>query len=264
MCARYTMGEVSAQELVAQLGLDAEPPPLEPHYNIAPTQRAPIVVQSRDGRRHLGLARFGLVPRWAEDLKIGAQLLNARAETVASKPAFREAFARRRCLVVADGFYEWRLEGGVKVPTWFHLPDRRLIAFAGLWDTWVEPSRRESLRAVRAHRADEGLASDVAAGDRVTSFAILTRDAEGPVQAVHDRMPVVLRPQDYASWLDRGVVDAALARRVLEHDRGAELEGHVVSRRVNSVRNDDPTLIEPVALAASPAESDRPSRKPFA
>lgn len=223
MCARYTLGKVSAAEMIEELELDAVPPALEPHFNIAPTEESAIVVQSREGERHLGLARFGLVPHWAKDLKVGAKLLNARIETVAEKPAFRDAFARRRCLVVADGFYEWRRQGSLRVPSWFHLPHGGLFAFAGLWATWRD-----------------------AEGKRTTSFSILTRDAGGEVRAVHDRMPVVLRPEAYAGWLDRTLTDPGAVRGLLEEDRGAELVGHVVSRRVNRVGEDDPTLIEPV------------------
>jgi putative SOS response-associated peptidase YedK len=222
MCARYTMGEVSTAQLIEALDLDAIPPALEPRYNIAPTEAAPIVIQSREGNRHLGLARFGLVPHWANDVKIGVRMLNARAESVADKPAFRDAFARHRCLVVADGFYEWKTEGKLKVPTWFHLPDRHVFAFAGLWAVWRN-----------------------AEGERVTSFSILTREAEGSVRAIHDRMPVILRPEAYAGWLDRALTDPDAVRRVLTQERGAELVGHVVSRRVNKVGTDDPSLVEP-------------------
>lgn len=224
MCARYTMGKVSTAELVEELDLDVVPPALEPHFNIAPTMDAPIVIASREGERHLGLARFGLAPHWAKDLKLGVKLLNARVESVAEKPAFRDAFARHRCLVVADGFYEWRREGKLKVPSWFHLPDAHVFAFAGLWAVWRNPE-----------------------GERVTSFTILTREADGAVAAIHDRMPIVLRPEAYEGWLDRALKDPSEVRRLLERDRGAELVGHVVSRRVNYVDNDDPSLIEPVS-----------------
>lgn len=225
MCARYTMGKVATAELIAELDLDVVPPALEPRYNIAPTEEAPIVIQSREGERHLGLARFGLVPHWAKDVKQGVKMLNARLETVAEKPAFRDAFARHRCLVVADGFYEWKTDGKLKTPSWFHLPDRHVFAFAGLWAVWRN-----------------------AEGERITSFSILTREAEGVVRELHDRMPVILRPEAYAGWLDRALTDPSEVRRLLLEDRGAELVGHVVSRRVNKVDADDPTLIEPALI----------------
>ncbi len=223
MCARYTTTKITAESLREELGiLDVPEGVLEPRYNIAPTEDAPIVLESREGERRVGLARFGLVPHWAKDLKIGTRFLNARMESVEKTPAFRDAFARHRCLVLADGFYEWHAEGKVKVPHWFHASDRGLIAFAGLWAVWRSPE-----------------------GERVTSFTILTRPAEGPALAVHDRMPVVLAPEVYDAWLDRGVTDAGQLADVLAHHRAGELEEWIVSRRVNSVKEDDPSLIEP-------------------
>lgn len=127
------MTQVSIDALVEELGVSSVAPGLEPQFNIAPTEDAPIVIASKEGERRLGLARFGFVPHWAKSLKEGTRFLNARAETVAEKPAYRDALARHRCLVVADGFYEWRTEGKLKVPFWFHLPDGHLFAFAGLW-----------------------------------------------------------------------------------------------------------------------------------
>ncbi len=224
MCARYTTTRVSADELRAEFELDAAPPPLTPHFNLAPTMDAPVVIAGKSGGRHLGLARFGLVPHWAKDLSVGARMLNARAESVADKPAFRDALARHRCLVVADGFYEWKHEGKLKVPHYFHLPDGRPFGFAGLWAVWRD-----------------------AEGKRVTSFTILTRDAEGVVAPYHDRMPVILTPDVYSAWLDREVTEKDLALELLDHHRTFELSEHRVSQRVNSVKNDDPSLIEAVA-----------------
>ncbi|HEY8429223.1 MAG TPA: SOS response-associated peptidase [Sandaracinaceae bacterium] len=223
MCARYTMTRVSAEELSEEFGLVAvQEERLAPRYNIAPTEDAPIVVESKEGERRLRLARFGLVPHWAKGAKIGTRFLNARVETVAETPAFRDAFARHRCLVVADGFYEWHTEGKVKIPHWFHLPDRRLFAFAGLWAVWRDPE-----------------------GKWVTSFAILTRPAEGPALAVHDRMPVVLAPEVYGAWLARDTKDARELMDVLAYHRAGELEEYVVSRAVNKAGQEDPSFIEP-------------------
>lgn len=226
MCARYTMTKISADELREELGVLDIPPGLEPHYNIAPTEDAPIVVESKEGERRLGLARFGFVPHWAKDIKIGTRFINARYESAADTPAFRDAFARHRCLVVADGFYEWHAEGKVKIPHWLHLPDRGLLGIAGLWAVWRNPE-----------------------GERVTSFTILTRPAEGPARAIHDRMPVVLAPDVYGAWLDRSISDKDEVLALLEHHRAGELEEYVVSRRVNSVKEDDPSLIEPAREA---------------
>jgi putative SOS response-associated peptidase YedK len=223
MCARYTSSTTSAEELGAEFDVSVAPPPLEPQYNIAPTEDAPVVLTDREGERRIVLARFGLVPHWAEDLKIGPRLLNARVESVADKPAYRDAFARHRCLVVADGFYEWRKVGRVKVPHYFHLPDHRPFGIAGVWAVWKDPK-----------------------GDRVTSFSILTRDAEGAAKAIHDRMPVILARDAYGAWLDRELEDPAEILPLLEHHRGLELVGEEVSTRVNDVKNDGPDLVRPV------------------
>lgn len=226
MCARYTMAtppDVLTEEFEATLVVDR----LAPSFNLAPTMDAPIVVQSRDGERRLGLARFGLVPHWAKDVKIGAQLLNARVETAAEKPAFRDAFLRRRCLVVADGFYEWRREGKRRIPHYFRLPDGEAFGMAGLWAVWHDPS-----------------------GNRLSSFAVVTRRAEGAVATIHDRMPFILPKEAYGTWLDRHPRDAREVRKALAHDRGCELVGMQVSERVNQVRNDDPSLIEPLVGAS--------------
>ncbi len=223
MCARYTTTKVSADELRAEFEVD-EVPPLTPVFNLAPTMDAPIVIASKEGERRLGLARFGLVPHWAKDLSVGVRMLNARMETVAEKPAFRDALARHRCLVVADGFYEWQREGKLKVPHYFHLPDGSPFAFAGRWAVWRN-----------------------AEGERVTSFTIVTRAAEGVVVPFHDRMPVILTPDVYGAWLDREATRPDLAVELLDHHRTYELVQHEVSRRVNDVKNEDPSLIEPVA-----------------
>jgi putative SOS response-associated peptidase YedK len=223
MCARYTMTSTNAEELGAEFDVSVMPPSLEPSFNIAPTEAAPIVITDKEGERLVVLARFGFVPHWADSVKIGTRFLNARSESIADKPAFRDAFARHRCLVAADGFYEWRREGKLKIPFHFHLRERNLLAFAGLWSVWRDPN-----------------------GARVTSFTILTRDAEGAAAAIHDRMPVVLAKKDYAAWLDRSITEAEATLPILDRHRGAELVGTEVSRRVNDVKNDDESLLDPV------------------
>lgn len=224
MCARYTMTQVSIEAIAEELGVTSVEAELSPQFNIAPTEEAPIVIASKEGERRLGLARFGFVPHLAKSLREGTRFLNARAETVAKKPAYRDAFSRHRCLVVADGFYEWRTEGKIKTPFWFHLPGGQLFAFAGLWSAWRDPEARSW----------------------ITSFTILTREAEGPVRAVHDRMPVILEPEVYGAWLSRELRDPEKVMPLLEHVRAEELCAREVSREVNNVRNKGPALLEPV------------------
>jgi putative SOS response-associated peptidase YedK len=223
MCARYTMTKVSALDLAEELGVTEVATELSAQFNIAPTEEAPIVVETKEGARRLGLARFGLVPHWAKSLKEGPRYLNARMESVAEKRAYRDALIRHRCLVVADGFYEWRTEGKLKVPFWFHLPEGNLFAFAGLWASWRDPE-----------------------GHWVPSFTILTREAEGPVRAIHDRMPLILAPEAYGPWLDRELQDLEQILPLLEQARAGELQAREVSRRVNDVKNDGPELLDPV------------------
>lgn len=235
MCARYTMSTTLAA-LAAELGVALPPDPdadtraaLSPHFNIAPTQKAPIVVETKTGERRIGASRFGLVPHWAKDLKIGTRLLNARVETIAEKPAFRDALSRHRCLVVADGFFEWRREGKARIPFYFRLPGGRPFGMAGIWAVWHDPSRKPG-------EPDE----------RVSSFSIVTCDAVGATAAIHERMPVVLPPEEYGPWLDRARTDPSEVLPILEAHVGAQLEGYEVSRAVNKVQNDDPSLIVPL------------------
>ena len=218
MCGRYTLA-ASAEELVEAFDVPSLMFELEPRYNIAPSQMAPVVAVDRQGRR-AGLLTWGLVPGWVAEP--GAGIVNARSESVADKPSFREAFERRRCLVPADGFYEWRKEGGARIPHWIHPRDGGLIAFAGIWERW----------------------SRAGAESRHT-FAILTTDASADVAALHDRMPVVVAPDDRALWLDRSAAPVQL-RHLLRPAPEGSLVSHPVSTRVNRPAEDDPGLIEPV------------------
>ena len=176
-----------------------------------------------DEGTRIGPLRWGLVPYWADDPSIGNRLINARSETAHEKPAFRDAFRRRRCLVLTDGFYEWREEGGRKQPYWVHLPERRPFTFAGLWERWLPDD-----------------------GDPIHSFTILTTDAVASLKPIHPRMPLIIQAEERNAWLDReaGVDDL----RALLGPRGDdELEFWPVSTEVNSPANDAPGLVEPVA-----------------
>ena len=190
---------------------------LIPRFNIAPTQQIPIIVD--DGGRKLTMARWGLIPGWSKE---ESSLINARCETVASKPAFRSAFKYRRCLVPADGFYEWAKTGIGKVPHYFTLKDDGLFAFAGLWETWRNPS-----------------------GVDVRSVSLITSPANATVAPVHDRMPVILLPDREAAWLEKDT-SPELLKSFLTPYPADQMKERAVSSRVNSARFDDPELIEPV------------------
>ena len=220
MCGRFSLNAAEA-ELRRLFGYDGPPLNLMPRYNIAPTQTVPVVAVGREGNRVLVMMRWGLIPSWAKDLTGGAKLINARAEGIAEKPAFRDAFAKRRCFVPADGFYEWReLPGGRKQPYRIRRPDGAPFAFAGLWEQW---------------RGPEG---------RVLSFTIVTTEANDRLRPIHGRMPVVLAPEDFATWLDAATpAQAALA--LLRPCPDGWLVAEPVGPRVNNVKNDDSTCWEP-------------------
>ena len=221
MCGRYSL--TTPVEGIRRLFDFAALPNLPARYNIAPTQPAPVVRRGGDGRRELALLRWGLVPSWAKDASIGSRLINARAETVADKPAFRAAFKSRRCLVVADGFYEWRKLGDGKQPYRITLADGGPFAFAGLWERWAP-----------------------AAGEAIESFAIVTTDANPRLRPIHDRMPVILDPAGHETWLDGGPAALTLLRPF----PGDALAVHAVDRRVNNPRHDDPACIAPLPAGA--------------
>ncbi len=223
MCARYTM-VTPVDELIEEFEATLRVEDLPPQFNIAPTDEAPIVVETEGSERRLGLARFGLIPSWATSARQGVEMLNARVETVATRPAYRAAFRRRRCLVVADGFYEWKRDGRRKQPYRFHLGGRP-FGLAGLWSTWRDADQQ-----------------------KLSSFTILTRSAVGVTATIHDRMPIIVPRASYGPWLSR-LADTSIGdlHALLEGHLGEALERTRVSTRVNSVKNDDPALIEPVA-----------------
>jgi putative SOS response-associated peptidase YedK len=226
VCGRYATSR-TAQQLEDDFLASIPPGYVHPQlsFNMAPTMTAPIVVRRADGGRELRAARWGLVPSWAKDPAIGTRLINARSETVASKPAFRSAFAHRRAIVPADGYYEWYVPTvGPKTPYFISRPSK--LALAGLWETWSGP-------------ADDSL---------LTTFTILTTAATGEGPQIHDRAPLLVEPDVADSWL-RGDSDA-LGR--LEAATAGRLDAWPVSRAVNSVRNDGPELTEPIGLEPDP------------
>ena len=203
---------------------------LRPRYNVAPSQDV-AVVRADDGGRTLGMLRWGLIPAWAKDHAIGYKLINARSETAAEKPSFRSAFRTRRCLIPADGFYEWRREGKSRQPWLFGLRDGAPFAFAGLWERWTVPQGA----------ALAGSLSERSPGDAVETCTILTTVANGTVAPVHGRMPVILPPDAYGPWL--AGEDVALAPYPAD-----AMTAHPVSTLVNRPANDDPRCVEPIAL----------------
>lgn len=220
MCGRYMM--TSPVDAMQQLFRFEERPNLPPRYNVAPTQEVPIVRRRKEGTgRELALVRWGLIPWWAKDPAVGNRLINARAESVASKPAFREAFRKRRCLVPANGFYEWEKRGREKRPWLIRLKGGGLLAFAGLWEVWRDPR-----------------------GEKIHSCTIVTSEPNAVAGRFHDRMPVILDPGDYERWLDP---DDPAALQLLQPCPDDWLEAYPVSPRVNSPQNDDPELVEPLA-----------------
>lgn len=219
MCGRYSLGRSHLTQLSATLG--QEFPPLAARFNIAPGQDVPCIRQDGSGyvleQRH-----WGLIPPWARDTRFGQHTINARAETVADKPAFRSAFRRHRCLIPADGFYEWQATPQGKQPWYFRLASGQDFAFAGLWEHW--------------ERSDQV----------VDSCTIIVRAANPLVNAVHDRMPVILDPADYATWLDPAQQDPIFLQTLLQAYSEELMQAWPVSRAVNASRVDCPELIEPV------------------
>jgi putative SOS response-associated peptidase YedK len=229
MCGRYTLA-ITYRELAEELGVAFDPAieqAYRPRYNIAPTDGNLVLCEHEDALA-LVPARFGLVNFWAKDLSGAARQINARAETVRDKPAFREAFEHRRCIVPADGFYEWRKDGGkTKTPFWFHPTEGKLLRFAGLYETW----------------------KDKATGQRLRTFAIITTGANDLVGPIHDRMPAILAPEDARVWLSAAPDEAFALLRPAPEDA---LEAKRVSHHVGNVRNDDPSLLvadEPASAA---------------
>jgi putative SOS response-associated peptidase YedK len=223
MCGRYTL--TTKPERIASLFDLPEPPPIAPRYNIAPTQDV-LIVRACDAGRRGAMVRWGLIPHWAKDADIGSRLINARAETAASKPAFRAAWKRRRCLVPADGFYEWKKTPSGKQPCLIGLPDGEPFALAGLWERWEGPP-------------DGGEPQGP-----VESCTILTTEPNELVAEVHNRMPVILPAGDWPTWLGEADADGRDPTDLTRPYPG-ELTLRPVSRRVNSPARDDPSCIEP-------------------
>jgi len=221
MCGRFALyrglEEIKEAFQVQQVSAD-----LEPSYNVAPTQDVAVVVQRPEGVS-LEKMRWGLIPFWAKDPGIGSRMINARSETVHEKPSFKRPLKNRRCLVVADGFYEWQKVDGTKIPTFIRLKSQRPFGFAGLYDVWKPPD-----------------------GEAITSCTIITTDANPFLQPIHNRMPVILpRPQE-ALWLDPAIQNVDELLSILTPYPAEEMEAYAVSRLVNSTQNNTPECIQPL------------------
>jgi putative SOS response-associated peptidase YedK len=220
MCGRFAF--YSPHEAIRRLFAVMDAPEIEPHYNIAPTTFIPTIRHDEAAARRLALLYWGLVPSWAKEKSIGARIINARGETLREKPSFRSAFRRRRCLVLADGYYEWQKLPDGKQPHFIRMRSGQPFAMAGLWESWAEPDAEKPLESV----------------------AIVTTSPSEMLARVHDRMPVILPPAQYDFWLDRKNEDVESLCLLLVAYPEEEMEVVPVSKRVNNSRNDGPDLIE--------------------
>lgn len=248
MCGRYVI--TSPPAALRHLFGYGEQPNFPPRFNVAPTQPVPVVVRD-NGARHFRLMRWGFLPAWVKDPRKFALLINARAETVSDKPSFRAAMRHRRCLLPADGYYEWQASAGRKRPFFIRRRDDRPIGFAGLFETWSGPN-----------------------GEELDTVAIVTAAAPPDMAVLHDRVPVTIDPQDFEAWLDTDATDAAAAARLLTAPEPGTLAWDEVSTAVNRVANDGPHLLRPPSLeeaapadagpqaAVRPARARKPEPKP--
>jgi putative SOS response-associated peptidase YedK len=230
VCGRYRLsrnGKQVAEEFAVEEGIE-----WYPRYNIAPTDQVPTIRQDRsEPIRHLALMRWGLIPFWANDASIGAKTINAMSETAATKPAFREAMKMRRCLIPADSFYEWVLGPKQRQPYSFGMADDSIFAFAGLWERWKDTT-----------------------GQQILSCTILTTSPNTLLAEVHDRMPAILRPDDYDLWLDPGITDPARVVHLLTPFEAKLMKKYPVSTRVNSVKNDDAECAREIKSTSAEAQ----------
>src|SRR6266513_3829743 len=235
MCGRFVI--TSAPAALRQIFGYIEQPNFPPRFNIAPTQPIPVVIVE-NGVRHFHLMRWGLLPAWVKDPRKFTLLINARAETVREKPAFKNAIKRRRCLIPADGYYEWQASGARKRPHFIFRRDGQPIGLAGLAETWIGPN-----------------------GEELDTVAIVTAPASVDLAVLHDRVPVTIAPADFDRWLDCGADDAETVMTLLAAPGEGEFAWHEISRRVNRVANDDAQLMLPITAEAMAAEEPKPVKK---
>lgn len=218
MCGRFSR-KATLQAIVDEFEIEEVSGTIEPSYNIAPGQEIAVIL--KDESRKLGLLKWGLIPAWSKDPKIGYRMINARAETLAEKPSFKHPLRRKRCLIVADGFYEWKKEGKQKIPMYIFLKDQKPFVFAGLWDTWTSPE-----------------------GKKISTCTIITTEPNKLLKKIHNRMPVILPKEHIEDWLDRSVEDEQRVLPLLQPYRDDEMDVYEVSRLVNSPKNNTPECIK--------------------
>jgi putative SOS response-associated peptidase YedK len=225
MCGRYRL---SRRKQLVEEYFDSAPcdEDWSPRYNIAPTQPVPVIRQNpKEPVRHLSLMKWGLIPHWAKDSSGASGMINARSETAGTKPAFRDALKSRRCLIPADGFYEWKRDGKIKQPFCFEVNQGQLFAFGGLWDRWKDP-----------------------AGNWIKTCSILTTTPNAVTAAVHDRMPVILDPDNYDLWLDPGMTKVEVVSDLMKPYDARMMRSYPVSTRINRVANDDEECSAPTEI----------------
>jgi putative SOS response-associated peptidase YedK len=221
MCGRFDLH--LPKELLAEIFGISIVQDLQPRYNIAPTQQIVVIRSYPDGSKHLDLLKWGLIPSWAKDSNIGSSMINARSETVDVKPAFRTALKHRRCIIPANGYYEWREVAGSKHPLYVKLKDNNLMMFAGLWDHWKFPD-----------------------GEVIESCTILTTTTNDLIKPLHDRMPVILDPKDIDFWLDTQITDPEQLKSLFKSFSSELMDMYPVGDKVNLPRNDSSDLIKPL------------------
>lgn len=221
MCGRYTI-TITIEELMVRYEIGETTVPYHrPKYNVAPSQQILAIINDGSHNR-LGELKWGFIPAWADDPKVGFSMINARSETAATKPAFRTSLRRKRCIIPADSFYEWKKTSHGKQPMRIMLKNRSVFSMAAIYETWIAPD-----------------------GARINSCSILTTTPNAVVSPIHDRMPVILKPEDESLWLDLSVQDIAQLTPLLQPYSADKLVAYPVSPAVGNVRNDDPSLIEP-------------------
>jgi putative SOS response-associated peptidase YedK len=224
MCGRFARYSLS-RELERYFNAHPAAFEIQPNYNVAPTQEIPVIIQ-QEGVRHIKKRHWGLVPFWAKDISIGSRMINARVETVTSKAAFRTAIKQRRCLIPANGFYEWKGKAGSKQPYFFHLPSEEPFSFAGLWEMWETKEAPPET-------------------DPYKSCTIITTDASDSVKDVHNRMPLILKPEFFDEWLNPGNKEPARIEQIMKSGFVSDLKCYPVSRLVNQVGNNKKDCMEP-------------------